>query len=144
MVSDKHTQAIVGHVGIEVSDLGNSKKFYKALFGGLGFKVIMDTEDGVGFSNQDFSVWVGELRESRVRRKAPTGEEFVVTDHLAILVQDKKAVYDIEREMKKNGFEALFPCEEHPQFELGYSAVSFCDPDNYVIEIYTRQKPKQF
>ena len=144
MVSDKHTQAIVGHVGIEVSDLGNSKKFYKALFGGLGFKVIMDTEDGVGFSNQNFSVWVGELQESRVRRKAPTGEEFVVTDHLAILVQDKKAVYDIEREMKKNGFEALFPCEEHPQFELGYYAASFCDPDNYVIEIYTRQKPKQF
>ena len=144
MVSDKHTQAIVGHVGIEVSDLGNSKKFYKALFGGLGFKVIMDTEDGVGFSNQNFSVWVGELREPRIRRKAPTGEEFVVTDHLAILVQDKKTVYDIEREMKKNGFEALFPCEEHPQFELGYYAVSFCDPDNYVIEIYTRQKPKQF
>jgi len=144
VVSDKQIQAIVGHVGIEVSDLSNSKKFYKALFGGLGFKVIMDTEDGVGFSNQNFSVWVGELRKPRVRREAPTGEEFVVTDHLAILVQDKKAVYDIERKMKKNGFEALFPCEEHPQFEPGYYAVSFCDPDNYVIEIYTRQEPKQF
>ena len=144
MVSDKHTQAIVGHVGIEVSDLGNSKKFYKALFGGLGFKVIMDTEDGVGFSNQNFSVWVGELRESRVRRKAPTGEEFVVTDHLAILVQDKATVDAIERKMKKNGFEALFPCEEHPQFEPGYYAVSFCDLDNYVIEIYTRPKPNRF
>lgn len=56
VVSDKQIQAIVGHVGIEVSDLNNSKKFYKALFGGLGFKVIMDTEDGVGFSNQNFSV----------------------------------------------------------------------------------------
>lgn len=30
----------------------------------------------------------------------------------------------------------------HPQYEPGYYAVSFCDPDNYVIEIYTRQKPK--
>ena len=144
MVSNKHAQAVVGHVGIEVTNLSNSKKFYKALLGGLGFKVIMDTEDGVGFSNQNFSVWVGELRESRVKREAPTGEEFVVTDHLAILVQDKEAVYYIEKEMKKNGFEALFPCEEHPQFEPGYYAVSFCDPDNYVIEIYTRQKPSRF
>jgi len=143
MVSDKQTQAIVGHVGIEVSNLENSKKFYKTLLGALGFKIIMDTDDGVGFSNQNFSIWVGELREPRVRRKAPTGEEFVVADHLAILVQGKKAVYDIEREMKKNRFEALFPCEEHPQFEPGYYAVSFCDPDNYVIEIYTRQKPSQ-
>ena len=144
MVSDKQTQAIVGHVGIEVSNLKSSKKFYETLLEALGFNTIMDTDDGVGFSNQNFSIWVGELQESRVRRKAPTGEEFVVADHLAILVQDKKAVYDIEREMKKNGFEALFPCEEHPQFEPGYYAVSFCDPDNYVIEIYTRQKPSQF
>ena len=144
MASDKHAQATVGHVGIEVSSLAKSKKFYSALFGGLGFKVIMDAEDGIGFSNLNFSVWVGELRESRVKRKAPTGEEFVVADHLAILVEDKKAVYDIEKDMKRNGFEALFPCEEHPQFEPGYYAVSFCDPDNYVIEIYTREKPSQF
>jgi catechol 2,3-dioxygenase-like lactoylglutathione lyase family enzyme len=142
MVSDKPSQAIVGHVGIEVTNLSKSKKFYKALLEGLGFKIMMNSEDGVGFSNQNFSVWIGELRESRVKRKAPTGEEFVVADHLAILVQDKKAVYDIEREMKNNGFEALFPCEEHPQFEPGYYAVSFCDPDNYVVEVYTRQNPK--
>jgi len=45
--------------------------------------------------------------------------------------------------MKKNGLKALFPCEEHPQFEPGYYAVSFCDPDNYVIEIYTRQNPNK-
>ncbi|MCJ7423160.1 VOC family protein [Candidatus Bathyarchaeota archaeon] len=143
MASDKMTQAIVGHVGIEVLSLDSSRKFYNALLGGLGLKIIMDTEDGVGFTNQNFSVWVGELREPRVKRKAPTGEEFVVADHLAILVQDKKAVYDIEREMKKNGFKALFPCEEHPQFEPGYYAVSFCDPDNYVVEVYARQKPSR-
>ena len=144
MVSNKQTQAIVGHVGIEVSLLKNSKKFYKTLLEGLGFKIIMDTEDGVGFSNQNFQVWVGELQEPRVKRKTPTGEEFVVTEHLAIFVQDKQAVDAIEREMKRNGFGALFPCEEHPQFEPGYYAVSFCDPDNYVIEIYTRPKSDRF
>jgi catechol 2,3-dioxygenase-like lactoylglutathione lyase family enzyme len=143
LASDKQTRAVVGHVGIEVSNLDGSKKFYEALLEELGFRVIMDTEDGLGFSNQNFSIWVGSLQEPRVRRKAPTGEEFVVTDHLAILVPDKKAVYDVEKEMKKKGFKALFPCEEHPEFESGYYAVSFLDPDNYVIEVYTRQKPKQ-
>jgi catechol 2,3-dioxygenase-like lactoylglutathione lyase family enzyme len=144
VVSNKPVETIVGHVGIEVASLSRSKKFYKALFGGLGFKVIMDSKDGLAFSNQNFAVWIGELREPRVKRKAPTGEEFVVADHLAIRVPDKNTVYDIEKEMKKSGFEALFPCEEHPQFEPGYHAVSFCDPYNYVIEIYTRLKPKQF
>jgi len=144
MVSKKPIQAIVGHVGIEVSNLSVSKKFYKTLLGGLGFKVIMDSEDGMGFSNRNFQVWVAESRRPRVKRDAPTGEEFVVADHLAILVQNKGVVDAAERVMKKKGFEALFPCEEHPQFEPGYYAVSFCDPDNYVIEIYTRPKPKRF
>ncbi len=51
MVLDMQTQAIVGHVGIEVSNLQNSKKFYKTLLGALGFKITMDTDDGAGFSN---------------------------------------------------------------------------------------------
>jgi catechol 2,3-dioxygenase-like lactoylglutathione lyase family enzyme len=140
MSSNKSLQAIVGHVGIEVSNLNSSKKFYKALFGSLGFKTIMETKDGVGFSNESFQVWVGQSPKPRIKRKAPTGEEFVVTEHLAVLVQDKKAVEDIERKMKNSGFDALFPCEEHPEFEPGYHAVSFCDPDNYVIEVYTRSK----
>jgi catechol-2,3-dioxygenase len=144
MVSSKQTQAVVGHVGIEVSNLGNSKKFYMALLEELGFKVIMEEEDGVGFSNGNFQVWVSASKKSRVKRGAPTGEEFVVADHLAILVQDKAAVDAVDRRMKKNGYEALFPCEEHPQFEPGYYAVSFCDLDNYVIEVYTRPKPTRF
>ena len=144
MVSKKPIQAIVGHVGIEVSRLSASEKFYKTLLEGLGFKVIMDSEDATGFSNQNFQVWVAESTKPRVKRDVPTGEEFVVADHLAILVQNKGAVDAIDRKMKKNGFEALFPCEDHPQFEPGYYAVSFCDPDNYVIEIYTRPEPKRF
>ena len=141
MVSEKQAQAIVGHVGIEVSNLVKSKKFYLALLEGLGFKVIMDQEDGVGFSNGGFQVWVGESKKPRVKRGAPTGEEFVVADHLAILVGDKTVVDAVDRRMKKNGYEALFPCEEHAQFEPGYYAVSFCDPDNFVVEVYTRPKP---
>ena len=142
MVSEKPIQAIVGHVGIEVSSLGVSKKFYKALLEGLGFKVIMDSKDAAGFSNKNFQIWLAELTEPRVKRDTPTGEEFIVADHLAIFVHDRKTVDAIEKKMKTLGFEALFPCEEHPQFEPGYYAVSFCDPDNYVIDIYTRPGQK--
>jgi catechol 2,3-dioxygenase-like lactoylglutathione lyase family enzyme len=142
MTSNTQDEAVVGHVGIEVKSLPQSKKFYETLLGALGFSIIMESELGIGFSNQNFAVWLGESSEPRVKRKAPTGEEFVVADHLAILVPDKKIVFEIERKMKENGFKSLFPCEEHPQFEPGYYAVSFSDPDNYVVEVYTRQKPK--
>ena len=144
MASGKQSQTVVGHVGIEVSNLSRSKKFYKTLLEGLGFTMIMDNKDGAGFSNQNFQVWLGASQKPRVKRGAPTGEEFVVADHLAIFVPDKETVNAIEKTMKNNGFKALFPCEEHPQFTPGYYAVSFCDPDNYVIEIYTRPKQKPF
>ncbi len=144
MAAKKKAQVAFGHIGIEVSNLKKSKKFYTALLEELGFKSIMETEDGLGFTNQSFQVWVGELRQPRVKREAPTGEEFVVTDHLALLALDRSIVDAAERKMKKNGFEPLFPCEEHPEFVPGYYAVSFCDPDNYVIEVYTRPKTDRF
>jgi catechol 2,3-dioxygenase-like lactoylglutathione lyase family enzyme len=140
MTSNVKNRATVGHVGIEVKNLKSSKKFYGTLLGTLGFRVIMDTKEGIGFSNEVLGVWLGESIDPRVNRRAPTGEEFVVADHLAILVPNKKDVYNIEKEMTAKGFKPLFPCEEHPQFEPGYYAVSFCDPDNYVIEVYTRGK----
>lgn len=133
-------EAAVGHIGIEVTSLDRSRKFYKTLLEGLGLKVLRDTPEYLGFNNQNFSVWIGELKEPRISRKAPTGEEMVVFDHLAIHVKDKEAVYGIEKKMKDAGFNALFPGEEHPQFRPGYVAVSFCDPDNYVLEICTVPK----
>ena len=143
MASSKQTQTVVGHVGIEVFNMSRSKKFYKTLLEGLGFSMIMDEEDGAGFSNQNFQVWLGCSKKPRVKRDPPTGEEFVVADHLAIWVPEKENVEAIDKIMMKNGFKALFPCEEHPEFEQGYHAVSYCDPDNYVIEIYTRPKQKR-
>jgi len=141
---ENQIRTTIGHVGIEVSNLSESKKFYKTLLDGLGFKIIMETPEGIGFSNHNFQIWLSQPPEPRIKRKAPTGEEFIIADHLAILVPDRKKVDIVEKEMAKNGFKALFPCEEHPQFEPGYYAVSFCDPDNYVIEIYNRPTPKQF
>jgi catechol 2,3-dioxygenase-like lactoylglutathione lyase family enzyme len=140
MASKDNIEASIGHIGIEVTSINKSRKFYKTLLEGLGLKLLRDTQEYLGFNNQNFSVWVGELKEPRVNRKAPTGEEEVVFDHLAIHVRDKNVVYGIEKVMKEAGFAALFPAQEHPHFRPGYFAVSFCDPDNYVIEICTVPK----
>jgi catechol-2,3-dioxygenase len=144
LVEGNQIGAVVGHLGIEVSDLSKSKKFYETLLSSIGFKIIMETELGIGFSNGNFQVWIAQSTEQRVKRKAPTGEEFIVADHLALLVPERKNVDITEKKMEESGFRALFPCEEHPQFEPGYYAVSYCDPDNQVIEIYNRSNPKRF
>ena len=71
------------------------------------------------------------------RARALSGEEEMVAEHLAILVPDQETVNVITTVMMEQGFTPISPPEENPQFTPGYYAVSFCDPDSYVIEIYT-------
>jgi predicted lactoylglutathione lyase len=125
-----------------VSDLLNSRKFYEVLLSKLDFKVTMETKETIGFSNGIFNVWLVKSQKSRVRREPPTGEESVIADHVAILANSERTIDVVAMEMKRNGFVALFPPEEHPEFQPGYYAASFCDPDNYVIEVYTKPARK--
>ncbi len=128
--------AMIGHLGIEVTAIARSKKFYESLLGELGCKVVMNHKDVLGISNGTLQVWISEANPPRVKRGSPTGEEFVVADHVAILVDDKETVKRITSRMMKDGFSPLFSPAAYPEFAKGYYAVAFCDPDNYVIEIY--------
>ncbi len=140
MTAESHEGVVVGHVGIEVTNLVKSKEFYQTMLECLGFQIVLDNGNAVGFSNQSFQVWLAKPEKARVRRDSPDREDFIIADHLAILVRNHHAVDVVENVMKEHGFEPLFPCEEHPEFSPGYYAVSFTDPDNYVVEIYTRPK----
>jgi catechol 2,3-dioxygenase-like lactoylglutathione lyase family enzyme len=121
LVSKKiEIQATIGHVGIEISNLKKSRKFYEVLLKGLSFRLVMDSGEAVGFSNQNFMIWLSKSCPVRIKREAPTGEEYIVSDHLAIIVPDKETVNTITREMENNGFNSLFPPEEHPEFMPGY------------------------
>ena len=133
----KEIQASVGHVGIEVSSLKNSRKFYEVLGGALGLKRVYESKETIGYGNKEFQIWVAASEKPRVKKEPPTGEEVVVSEHLAIYVTDKKSVDAVDEVMVKGGFPPLFPPEEHPEFAPGYYSASYCDPDNYVIEIYT-------
>lgn len=130
----------VGHVCIEVSDITKSRRFYEPMLKNLGFQTIMEDKDSIGFGNGSLSIFLGQPNSRRVERKAPGFEEFVVADHIALLVPDRKTVNEVAIVMRNAGFEPLFDAEEHPEFVAGYYSVSFCDPDNNVIEFYVVEK----
>ena len=119
-MKSKNAGAMIGHVGVEVASISKSRKFYSALLANLGFDVILENENTLGFSNLIFQIWLAKPQKLRVKRESPSGEEFIVADHLAILAESREAVDAVEREMSKSGFAPLFPCEEHPEFCPGY------------------------
>jgi catechol 2,3-dioxygenase-like lactoylglutathione lyase family enzyme len=133
----KDIQASLGHVGIEISNLKRSSKFYDVLSEALGLKRLYTSKETIGWGNEEFQIWIAVSDTPRIKRQPPTGEELVVSEHLAIYVTDKMSVDAVDEIMRKGGFPPLFPPEEHPEFTPGYYCASYCDPDNYVIEVYT-------
>jgi len=130
----------VGHVCIEVSSVTKSRRFYEPVLRSLGFQLIMDEKDSVGFRSGSLSIFLGQSASRRVARKTPGVDEFVIADHIALLVPDRETVDEVSLTMKEVGFEPLFAPEEHPEFIPGYYSVSFNDPDNNVIEFYVIEK----
>lgn len=126
----------IGHLGIEVSDLPASRKFYDALLGVLGFRLVSESGVHAGYSDGTTQVWISRSEPRRVTRLPPSGEEEVVSEHVAFLVNGREMVDQVNSGMEMRGFRPLFPPEEHPEFVDGYYAASFEDPDHYVIEVY--------
>jgi predicted lactoylglutathione lyase len=60
----------------------------------------------------------------------------VIADHVALLLGGRNDVDIVVAVMKKSGIDPLFPPDEHPEFLPGYYSVSYCDPDNNVLEFY--------
>ena len=131
------------HICLEIANLDRSMKFYGPLFAATGFTKIMGDKEYAGFSNGAIEWFLCKSRPRRVSRKPPTGQEFVVSEHLAFLLESPKDVDRIAAHMKKAGIEPLFPPEEHPIFSPGFYAASFCDPDQVVIEFYYRPPAKK-
>ena len=140
MNANTNPKVSVGHVCIEVSDIMKSRKFYEPMLKSQGFQMVMEEKESIGFRSGFLSIFLGQPAFRRVERKAPRVDEFVIADHIALLVPDRKAVNEVALVMKEVGFEPMFAPEEHPEFVAGYYSVSFCDPDNNVIEFYVIEK----
>ena len=92
----------------------------------------------MGWRNENIMLAIGTAKPRRVTRKRPTGQEFVVSDHLGLSVASRGDVDKIDKALKKAGFKPLFAAQEYPEFGPGFYAVTFRDADNNIIEFCTR------
>jgi predicted lactoylglutathione lyase len=130
------------HVCFEVADFKKAMAFWGPLVEAAGF--VPGRGDGAtysGFTNGPMTLFIGESRPRRVRKDPPTGEEFVVTDHVGFSLARRDDVDAIVAAMTAAGFTPLFPAGECPEFGPGFYAVTYCDGDNNVIEFNHRTMP---
>ncbi len=83
----------VDHLSIRVSNFKKSKAFYSKLFGFLGFKVLDEYDDAIGWTNGNTRFWIGTANAKSRTRKYRIGD--VGYHHYAFELRSRKDVDEL-------------------------------------------------
>lgn len=119
----------IDHISIRVSDFEKSKAFYSGLFEFLGFDVLDEYADAIGWTNGKTRYWIGQADDKGRKHKHHIGE--VGLHHYAFQLRSRKDVDELENYLKQNGVRIVDPADEYYD---DYYAVFFLDPDGLKLE----------
>ena|SRR6185295_4276808 len=126
---------MIAHIGIVVSDIELSKRFYVAALAPLGYRMIR--ENGVSPTRPTASAGFGE--PPRADLWIYQGDPGEVTTHIAFQVQ-KRAVVDAfyEAALAAGGKDNGQP-GPRPQYSANYYGAFILDLDGYNVEAVCRE-----
>jgi catechol 2,3-dioxygenase-like lactoylglutathione lyase family enzyme len=119
----------IDHISIRVSDYEKSKAFYGKLLTFLGFKVLGDYGDQIGWTNGKTRYWIGRADSEAVERGYRIGD--IGLHHYAFELRSRKDVDDLQGFLKEEGV-TIFD-QAHEYYD-DYYAVFFLDPDGIKLE----------
>jgi catechol 2,3-dioxygenase-like lactoylglutathione lyase family enzyme len=119
----------IDHISIRVSDYEKSKAFYGKLLTFLGFKVLGDYGDQIGWTNGKTRYWIGRADSEAVERGYRIGD--IGLHHYAFELRSRKDVDDLQSFLKEEGVTIVDPANEYYD---DYYAVFFLDPDGLKLE----------
>lgn len=119
----------VDHISIRVSDFDKSKAFYGKLLPFLGFRVLDEYPDAIGWTNGKTRFWIEPADAEGKARGYRIGD--IGLHHYAFELRSRKDVDNLEAFLKKEGVTIFDPAAEHYD---DYYAVFFLDPDGLKLE----------
>jgi catechol 2,3-dioxygenase-like lactoylglutathione lyase family enzyme len=127
----KRPMRVVGidHLVIRVGDYQKSKAFYGGLFEFLGFDVLDEYPDAIGWTNRKTRFWIGAADRRGRTRAHRIGD--VGFHHYAFELRSRKDVDALHDYVKTLGATVVDPPDEYYD---DYYAVFFLDPDGLKLE----------
>jgi catechol 2,3-dioxygenase-like lactoylglutathione lyase family enzyme len=119
----------IDHISLRVGDFEKSKAFYGKLMPFLGFKVLDEMEDAIGWTNGKTRVWIGAADAEGRKHKHRVGD--IGFHHYAFELESRKDVDELQAFVKKLGTRIVDPADEYYDY---YYAVFFLDPDGLKLE----------
>jgi catechol 2,3-dioxygenase-like lactoylglutathione lyase family enzyme len=124
----------LNHVVVTVNDLARSRAFYDKLLPALGYRRLFAEADSVGYQGADgMKLILAEAHEDT--RGAVFDRYKVGLHHFAFNAPDRAYVDSVHSKLVEWGATVLDAPAEYPQYEAGYYAVFFLDPDGIKLEV---------
>lgn len=117
------------HLTLCVSNFKKSSAFYRKLFTFLGFKVMQEFDDAIGWTNGKTRFWIYAADAKGIKHKYRLGD--VGYHHYAFELGKRKDVDDLHKFVKKLGAVVVDPPADYYE---DYYAVFFLDPDGMKLE----------
>ena len=126
---------MLGHVGINVPDLGIARTFYGALLTQVGFETFLDDDTQFAFmpANGKRGTF---LFFYPVHSKEPYSRHTTAgLQHLAFMVPTRSAVDDVHAWARNVGSEVIHAPRAFPEYPPPYYATFFLDPFGIMVEV---------
>jgi catechol 2,3-dioxygenase-like lactoylglutathione lyase family enzyme len=119
----------IDHISMRVGDYRKSKAFYDRLFTFLGFKILDEYSDAIGWTNGKTRFWIGKA-DSR-GRKQKHREGNIGFHHYAFQLRSRRDVDALGTFLRDAKVDIVDPAGE---YYPDYYAVFFRDPDGFKLE----------
>ena len=124
---------MLGHIGVNVPDLGQARAYYEPLMPLLGYEPSPTGDDAMAFMPAAAS---GAPTSSSTRRRSdrPTHASATGLQHLAFIIPTRSSVADVHAHVSQAGSTVLHPPREWPQYPPPYFATFWLDPFGLMLE----------
>jgi catechol 2,3-dioxygenase-like lactoylglutathione lyase family enzyme len=123
---------MLDHIMLKVKDYAESKRFYDAVLGTLGYRMLMDFGEGGGYGDKKPDFWIGAAPDPHARM------------HIAFKAKSRAQVdafhaKALELGAQDNGAPGL-----RPEYHANYYGAFIIDPNGHNIEavIHTPEQPQ--
>jgi catechol 2,3-dioxygenase-like lactoylglutathione lyase family enzyme len=125
--------AMLGHIGVNVPDLGQAGTYYGPLMPLLRYEPFLTAEDALAFmpdgGRRGAYLFLYSATEDRPYARGATGLQ-----HLAFVVPTRGAVRDVHAHVVQVGSTVVHPPQEWPQYPPPYFATFWLDPFGIMLE----------
>jgi len=119
----------VSHVGLNVSDVERSIKFYTEI---LGFKLSDRNDFGMAFLRNQNDHHTIALAKGPADGTGAPPDKYLTFHHMALEVDKVEDLFTAREFLKNNGIEIEFEGRRGPGCNVG---IEFRDPDGYSLEL---------